>query len=46
METIEKQEAIFKQIDPILEQIDTIIPPSWSRAQVASVLGVYIEIYK
>lgn len=46
MEQIEKQETIFKQIDPILEQIDTIIPPSWTKGQVAAVLGVYLEIYK
>lgn len=46
MEPIEKQEAIFKEIDPILKEIDTIIPPSWCRSQVAAVLGVYLEIYK
>ena len=46
MEPIEKQEAIFKEIDPILKEIDMIIPPSWSRNQVAAVFGVYIEIYK
>lgn len=46
MEPIEKQEAIFKEVDPILKEIDGIIPPSWSRNQVAAVLGVYIEIYK
>lgn len=46
MEQIEKQETVFKTIDPILQQIDEIIPPSWTKSQVASVLGVYLEIYK
>lgn len=46
MEPIEKEETVFKTIDPILKQIDQIIPTSWTRSQVAAVLGVYIEIYR
>lgn len=42
----EKAQKVFNQVDPVLTAIDEIIPASWSRAQAAAVLGVYLELYK
>lgn len=41
-----KQDVLLKKVDEILEQIDLILPPNWSRNQVASVFTVYMEFYR
>ena len=41
-----KQDILLKKVDEILEQIDLILPPNWTRNQVASVFTVYMEFYK
>lgn len=46
MNQIDKQEAVFKDINVVLENIDSIVPQSWSKSQIASVFSVYLEIYK
>lgn len=47
MENISKeQKKIIKSVDKVLEAINVIIPSDWSKGQVASVLGVYLELYK
>ena len=40
------QDVLLKKVDEILEQIDLILPPNWSRNQVASVFTVYMEFYR
>lgn len=41
-----KQDVLLKKVDQILEEIDLILPPNWTRSQVASVFTVYMEFYK
>ena len=41
-----KQDILLKKVDEILEQIDLILPPNWTRNQVASVFTVYMEFYR
>lgn len=40
------QEVVYKQVDPILKDLDQILPPTWTKNQVASVFTVYLEIYR
>lgn len=42
----ERQEHVFKTIDPILQDLDQIMPPTWNKNQVAAVFTVYLEIYR
>lgn len=47
MENLSKeQKKIVKSVDKVLEAINVVIPDDWSKGQVASVLGVYLELYK
>lgn len=42
----EKKDKIVNLIDPILAAIDEIVPPTWTKNQVASVFSVFLEVYR
>lgn len=41
-----RQEVLLKKIDGVLEDIDAVLPPNWTKNQVAVVFSTYMEFYK
>lgn len=41
-----RQETLLKKIDGVLEDLDAVLPPNWTKNQVAVVFSTYMEFYK
>lgn len=41
-----RQEILLNKIDGVLEDIDAVLPPNWTKNQVAVVFSTYMEFYK
>ena len=49
MDQISKEEEkspLLANIQAVLDDMDTVIPHQWTRAQVGAVLSAYMEFYK
>ena len=43
---LELQEQITAQVKKIVETINEVVPEDWTKAQMASVFQLFIEVYR